>query len=141
MGVPAQAQLSAGLPMPESMPQALAQALARHSPLVVMVSLPGCPFCKIARENYLTPLTRAGDLSVVQLDMRNQQPVVGFDGVRQTQDQLVRAWKVKVAPTVLFFGPGGVEVAARLEGGYIPDFYGFYLDERVQAARAAIARH
>jgi hypothetical protein len=37
---------------------------------------------------------------------------------------------------VLFFGAKGKEVAERLEGGYIPDFYGAYLEQRLQVARA-----
>jgi hypothetical protein len=47
-------------------------------------------------------------------------------------------WGIKVAPTVLFFGRGGVEIAERLVGGYLPDFYGVYLDERVRSARLAL---
>jgi thioredoxin-related protein len=104
-----------------------------------MVSLVGCPFCVIARDNYLAPMQGQGGLSIVQLDMRNRQPVQDFSGVTQTQDELIRRWGVKVAPTVLFFGRGGVEVAERMVGGYIPDFYGAYLDERVRTARAAVA--
>lgn len=128
-----------GLNMPNSLLAELAVALKRRSPLLVMVSLPGCPFCKISRTNYLLPLQRETGLAMVQVDMRNRQTLVGFDGVSQTQDQLVRAWGVKVAPTVLFFGAGGTEVAERLVGGYIPDFYGYYLDERVRAAKLAVA--
>jgi thioredoxin-related protein len=55
-----------------------------------------------------------------------------------THAELVRAWKIKVAPTVLFFGPRGKEVAERLRGGYIEDFYGAYLAQRLQQARAVI---
>ena len=62
--------------------------------------------------------------------------LVGFDGVRQTQDDWIRAQGVKVAPTVLFFGANGVEIAERMTGGYIPDFYGAYLDERLQVAKS-----
>jgi len=104
-----------------------------------MVSLEGCPFCKIARENYLAPLQRQSGLTIVQVDMRSRQMVQDFHGVSSTQDQLIRSWGVKVAPTVLFFGKGGVEVAERLVGGYIPDFYGAYLDDRLRIARAAVA--
>ena len=44
---------------------------------------------------------------------------------------------VSVAPVVLFIGPGGREVAPRLSG-YMADFYGAYLDERmVTALRSA----
>jgi thioredoxin-related protein len=125
--------------MPTSLPDALAAALKKGNPLVLMVSLVGCPFCVIARDNYLAPMQGQAGLSIVQLDMRNRQPVQDFSGVTQTQDELIRRWGVKVAPTVLFFGRGGVEVAERMVGGYIPDFYGAYLDERVRTARAAVA--
>jgi thioredoxin-related protein len=128
-----------GLPVPNSLPDELAAALKKRSPLLVMVSLPGCPFCKIARTNYLLPLQRQSGLAIVQIDMRNRQMVIGLDGVSQTQDQITRNWGVKIAPTVLFFGAGGAEVAERLVGGYIPDFYGYYLDERVRVAKSMVA--
>jgi hypothetical protein len=79
-------------------------------------------------------------LPVVQIDMRNRQNITDFQGLTLTQDALIRRWGVKVAPTVLFFGPGGLEVAERLVGGYIPDFYGAYLNERLQAARSALRK-
>jgi hypothetical protein len=46
--------------------------------------------------------------------------------------------QIKVAPTVLFYGPGGKEVAKRLDGAYLPDFYAAYFDEQYQAARLAL---
>lgn len=131
--------LGATLPMPTSLPDALAVALKKGNPLVLMVSLVGCPFCVVARDNYLAPLQGQAGLSIVQLDMRNRQQVQDFNGVNQTQDELIRRWGVKVAPTLLFFGRGGVEVAERMVGGYIPDFYGAYLDDRLRTARAAVA--
>jgi thioredoxin-related protein len=127
------------LTIPNSLPDELAAALKRRSPLLVMVSLPGCPFCKVARNNFLLPLQRQTGLAMVQVDMRSQQMLVGFDGVTQTQEQWVRSWGIKIAPTVLFHGAGGAEVAERLVGGYIQDFYGYYLDERVRAAKLAVS--
>ena len=126
----------ATLPTTASLSEELAAALKKGSPLVVMVSLEGCPFCKVARENYLGPLRAEQGLSVVQIDMRNSRIIKDFKGVALTQDELTRVWKVKVAPTVLFFGPEGREIAERLVGGYIPDFYGAYLDDRIRLARA-----
>ena len=130
--------MAATLPRPTSLPDALAAALKKGSPLVVMVSLVGCPFCVIARDHYLAPLQGQSGLSIVQLDMRNRTLVQDFSGASQTQDKLIRRWRIMVAPTVLFFGRGGVEVAERLVGGYIPDFYGAYLDDRMRTARAAV---
>ena len=127
------------LPVPTSLSDELARALKKGSPLLVMVSLDGCPFCKIARENYLAPLQRQQGLAIVQIDMRNHQMLQEFSGGSKTQDALIRSWGITIAPTILFFGRGGVEVAERLVGGYIPDFYGAYLDDRLRVARAAVA--
>lgn len=126
------------LPTAESLPDELAQALKKGSPLLVMVSLDGCPFCKVARQNYLGPMREQEGLPVVQVDMRSNRMIRDFKGAMLTQDALIRSWGIKVAPTVLFFGRAGAEIAERLVGGYIPDFYGAYLDERLRLARAAL---
>ncbi len=60
-----------------------------------------------------------------------------LQGAPTTHEALVRAWDVKVAPTVLFLGPQGKEVADRLVGGS-PDFYSAYLDRRLALAREAV---
>lgn len=126
------------LPSTVSLVDELAFALKVNNPLVVMVSLEGCPFCKIARENYLGPMRVQQGLPVIQIDMRNRLAIKDMKGTTTTQDDLIRSWGIKVAPTLLFFGRGGVEVAERMVGGYIPDFYGAYLDERLRVARASL---
>lgn len=138
LAVPAAWSAGSTLPAPKSLADALAGALKAGQPLVVMVSLEGCPFCRVARDSYLAPMMRQEGVPVVQIDLRTSTTVRDFQQATMTHDALARAWGIKVAPTVLFFGPGGKEVAARLVGGYIPDFYGAYLDERMQTARAAI---
>jgi thioredoxin-related protein len=126
------------LPSPKSLADELTLALKAGQPLVVMVSLEGCPFCRVARDSYLGPMRRQEDVPVVQIDMRTSTSVRDFNRAAVTHDDLARAWSIKVAPTVLFFGAGGKEVAERLVGGYIADFYGAYLDQRMQTARAAV---
>ena len=66
------------------------------------------------------------------------QAVLDFQGRSITHDQLIKQWRISIAPTLLFFGPGGKEVAERMEGGYLPDFYGPYLDERLIKGRQAL---
>jgi thioredoxin-related protein len=116
----------------------LKKALAKRSPLIVMVSLEGCPYCQTVRESHLAPLVRREGLPVVQVDMRSKSPIKDFKGAVVSHDALIRAWGVRVAPTVLFFGPGGEEISERLVGGYIPDFYGAYLDDRLRLARMSL---
>jgi thioredoxin-related protein len=136
---PAFAARGAALPSPRSLKDELADALARGRPLVVMASLDGCPFCKVVRDSHLAPLRAEAGQPVVQLDFRSAAAVTGFDGRPVTHELLLRAWKVEVAPTVLFFGRGGREVAQRLVGTSIPDYYGAYLEQRLQAASKGIA--
>ena len=131
------AQAAPVLPTPESLPAALADALQRKQPLVVMVSLHGCPFCKVVRESYLFPLMQAG-LPVVQVNMRDQHALIDWDGTVTTQDAWVRKQGITLAPTVLFAGSQGREVAARLKGAYLPDFYNAYLEEQLAVARRAV---
>jgi thioredoxin-related protein len=132
------AAVTVTLPTTESLAVSLEQALRAKQPLVVMVSLQGCAFCKVVRENYLQPL-RASGLQVVQVDMRDNRALIDFDGVSLTHDAWVRKQSVKLAPTVLFFGAQGREVATRLKGAYLPDFYGAYLDEQLAVARRVVA--
>ena len=129
---------AATLPAAQSLSDELAAALRRGQPLVVMASLHGCPFCRVVRDNYLAPLHREEGLAVVQLDLQGRDRVVDFDGTTKSHDEILRGWGVRVAPTVLFFGPGGREAAPRLAGASIPDFYGAYLDERLRAAKRRI---
>jgi hypothetical protein len=105
----------------------------------VMVSLHGCAFCKIVRQSHLLPLVRTG-IPIVQVNMRSSQSVEDFTGQSTTHDALVRRWNTTIAPTLLFFGLQGLEVAERMEGAYQPDFYGAYLEERLQQARSGLKK-
>ena len=126
------------LPVAVALPEHLRLALQKGSPLVVMVSLPGCPFCKAVRESHLAPMQREEGLPVVQIDMMSRATLRDFQGTSVTHEQQIDTWGIRVAPTVLFFGRRGQEVAQRLVGGYLPDFYGAYLEQRLETARKAL---
>ena len=128
------------LPTSASLKNDIDAALKTSKPLVVLVSLDNCPFCKIAHENYLIPLMAERAISVIQVNTNHATPIDDAWGKRTTHEQLIRIWAIKVTPTVLFLGKNGREVAPRLEGGSMSDFYGAYLDERLRTAQAAITR-
>lgn len=135
----AAASRAATLPSSRSLPDELALSLRLGRPLLVMASLDGCPFCRRVRDHHLAPLLAETGQPVVQVDMAGAAALTGFDGRPTTHERQLRAWKVTVAPTVLFFGRGGGEVAERLVGASIPDYYGAYLEQRLQAALKGIA--
>jgi thioredoxin-related protein len=140
LSVDVEAVPSSEIPVAKALHSEIAAALKIPSPLVVFVSLDNCPFCKIAKNNYLVPLMNEQAVPIVQVNFRYANPVVDWQGKTKSQDQLIRAWGVKVAPTVLFIGKDGKEVAPRLVGSATSDFYGSYLDERLRLSLATIAR-
>ena len=126
------------LPSAKSLHKELTLALRSGHPLLVLVSLDGCPFCKLVRENYLDPMRTGRAQPMVQIDMKSSASVQGFKGEIFTHDGLAREWNVTLAPTVLFFGLAGTEIAPRLVGFASPDYYGASLDRRLEQARAVM---
>jgi hypothetical protein len=128
------------LPRPASLPGEAQAASRRGEPLVLLVSLPGCPYCERIRRGYLTPLSRESGGGVVQIDLGSAQPLVDFDDATRTHDTVARARQATFTPTVLFLGPRGDEIAERLVGAGVPDFYGAYFEQRLVTARKAVSR-
>lgn len=127
------------LPVPASLIAAADDAARQREPLVVLMSLPGCPYCELVRRNYLLPM-RATGLHAWQLNTTDRQTrILSFDGSSTTGSELATLWKAKFTPTVLFFNPKGQEVADRLVGA-TSDFFGAYLDQALDTARSRIAR-
>lgn len=124
------------LPTPTSLRGAAQAAVSRGEPLVVMTTLTGCPYCAIVRNHYLLPMRREGKIHAVQLDVMDRTgSLQSFDGQLTTPAEQARAWKARFTPTVLFFSQDGRELAERLVGIAVPDFYGEYLEARLAEAR------
>jgi hypothetical protein len=129
----------AALPSPSSLRAAAQAAAARGEPLVVMTTLTGCPYCDLVRNHYLLPMRRDAGVQAVQIDIRDRTTnLQGFAGENTTPADQARAWKARFAPTVLFLGPNGQELAERLVGVAVPDFYGEYLEARLTEARGKL---
>lgn len=129
---------AATLPNAKSLRDELAMALKVGNPLLVLVSLDACPYCKVVRDHYLGPMRVQDSLPVVQVNMHSNAALQDFRGTAQTHDKMVRTWQIRIAPSVLFFGADGAEVAPRLIGASSTDYYGSYLEQRLSQARAAI---
>lgn len=127
------------LPAAANLQREIADAAARGEPLVLMVTLVGCAYCDVVRRLYLQPLRAAGRVPVLQVEMRSRADLVGPRGEATRGADLARQWKITMAPTVLFLGPGGAELAPRLTG-YSEDFYGGYLDEALDTARQRLTK-
>lgn len=132
--------LVTALPTTDSLPVAAQAARQRGWPLVVMTTLRGCPYCDLVRSRYLGPMQRDGELLAIQVDMTDSRsPLVAFDGSTTNPKAQVRAWKAPMAPTVLFLGPKGEELAERLVGVAVEEMYGDFLHARLEESKAQLA--
>ncbi len=135
---PANARETA-LPVPASLQEAAALAVKKAEPLVLLVSLPGCPYCELVRRNYLRPAREELGVHAWQLNVNDTRTeLLGFDGQVSTAASLTRLWKARFTPTVLFMDERGQELAERLVGIASPDFFGAYLDDRLATARKTL---
>ena len=124
------------LPVPASLPQTAAAAKARRQPLVLLITLPGCVYCELVRRSYLMPLLPDTGLQAWQLDVTDRRaPLLGFDGKPTNAAAQAKAWRATFTPTVLFLGSRGEELAERLVGIAVPDFFGAFLEERIESSR------
>lgn len=127
------------LPLPASLKVAGRLAVAKGQPLVVMTTLEGCPYCEVVRNHYLLPMLMSGEIDAVQIDVLDKRRnLQDFDGELVSPADQARTWKARFTPTVLFFDAQGRELAERLVGIALPDFYGAYLDARLREARAKL---
>jgi len=112
-------------------------AMERHQPLLLFFSLAGCAYCEALRHDQLRHVyarrERLG-LRLVELPMDDARPIPGLEPARSPR-QVASDLRVRIAPTLLFLD-GEREIAERLVGYPSPDFYGAYLDARIEQARA-----
>jgi thioredoxin-related protein len=118
-------------------------ARERKLPIVILFSLPGCPYCEIVRRSHLAPMLRdpreAARAIIRQIDIDGEQSITGFAGERVTHVQIAKAHGVRAVPVVAFWDGDGKPIAEPLSGMLLPDFYSAYLDAALEAARARLA--
>lgn len=128
------------LPSTSSLRAAGRAAARQGQPLVVMSTLDGCPYCDLVRQ-YLVPMRDEGLVQAVQIDIRDRQTrLEDFRGQSSTPAEQASRYKARFAPTVLFLGPDGEELAERLVGMAVPDLYGGYLEARLDESRARLKK-
>lgn len=123
------------LPFPHDLVPTAQQAGRVGQPLVLMVSLPGCPWCELIRRNYLMPMAAEG-LPAYELLINDRNSMLrDFQAQRISAEVFSKQLNIRTTPTLLFLNARGLEIAPRIEGVASVDFVGAVLDERLNAAR------
>ena len=111
-------------------------------PLIVLVSLAGCPHCEVVRRSHLLPLLQDGATklkpSIRQVEINGREILLDFMGRKITHAEFAKRYKISIAPVVLFFDANGALLAEPLVGSMIPDFYGAYFDAALDEAKSKL---
>lgn len=115
-------------------------AAARGVPLVILYSRDDCSWCAKLKREYLGPMASdpATPAVIRELHMDRATPLVDFSGRRTTSADFSASVKARFAPTVMFHGPGGAQIAESIVGFRLADFYGAYLDQAIEQSRAQL---
>ena len=115
-----------------------------RQPIIVLVSLAGCPHCEVVRRSHLIPQLRepgVRDAPIIrQVEMNGNERMIDFVGKAIRHVEFSRRYGVKLAPVVFFFAPNGDLLADPLVGAMIADFYGAYFDAALATARAKLQK-
>lgn len=131
------------LPAPSDLKGDGAEAERDGKPVILFFSFPGCQFCHVVRQNYLSPLLRTEDVRqrpiIRELDITSIVSVKGFDGSPSTHRTLAQQYGIRVAPTVLFVDARGRLLVQPIIGGDVSGMYGGYLDNGFSEARKKLS--
>ncbi|HXZ92706.1 MAG TPA: thioredoxin fold domain-containing protein [Burkholderiales bacterium] len=129
------------IPAARDLARAASDAQRAGAPLVVLYTQPDCVYCERAKRDYLEPLLadHAAAPRIVEVDVTSDAQLTDFSGRSVSQAAFARAQRVRILPTLDFYGPGGERLAQPLVGLTVPDFYLAYVDARLDDARKRLA--
>ena len=106
---------------------------------VALFSQRQCALCEAVREHYLKPMMagRRAGITFAEFELNGTRRVASWAGRSMTEAEFARERKAKFAPTVMFLGTAGEELAPPIVG-LSRDFFGAYLDQRIRIASKAV---
>ena len=114
-------------------------AKVRNLLLVIEFSSEYCGYCRKLEELFLVPMQRNAGyrdkvlIRYVLLDM--YETLVDFDGRSMSTSEFAARYDISLTPTLLFLNGDGIEMSEKLVGIWSEDFYGGFIDSRIDEAR------
>ena len=138
----AQAQDHAEIPLVHDFTLEAKTAQAREVPILVMFGRRNCAFCDQLLNEFLVPMQHNPeyDSKVImrQIDTGSSAKLRLFSGKNTTHARFAKANKIHLTPTIKLFDAEGHELTEPLIGLSTPDYYGGFLDQRIDEALAKV---
>jgi thioredoxin-related protein len=117
---------------------------ARRQGLVILIEFASdsCEYCRLLEENFLIPMTKSQEyhnkVIIRSVPLDGDQRFTAFNGELVSSSQFASRYGVKVTPTMVFLDADGNELSDKLVGIWSLDYFGGFIDERIDTARAKV---
>jgi pimeloyl-ACP methyl ester carboxylesterase len=112
-------------------------------PIVILVTQSDCAYCRELRGKVLNPMIRTGELGqrviLRELSLDTGFRFKDFQGNTVAGQQFGARYDSYVTPTLLFLDANGHSLTDPIVGTGNIEFYGFYLDKKIEEATAALS--
>lgn len=131
---------AAGLQQADDLARLSAETRSRGIPVLVAFMQESCPYCAVARRDYLIPLQNDPQwrhrVRIVEIHTDRRIELRDFAGKLTTHRAFARSLGVRRVPTLIVFDGEGKPVAQPITGLLATDFYRLYIEQAIEAGLA-----
>jgi len=112
--------------------------------LVILIEFASdsCEYCRLLEEEFLKPMLIDRDYSekviIRSVSLDDHRTFRGFNGKLTTANQFSAKYDIEVTPTMVFLNANGDELSDKLVGIWSIDFFGGFIDQRIDIASKKI---
>jgi len=128
----------------DDLAQVAAEARAKRVPVLIAFMQESCPYCAVARRDFLLPLQSDPQwqhrVLIREIDVDRNTALRDFSGAATTHRAFARGHDARRVPTLIVFDADGNRVGPPIIGLLTADFYRLYIEQGIEAGLARMRR-
>ena len=118
--------------------------IARDNNLILVLEFSSeyCGYCRKLEALFLVPMQRNSEydekILIRSVSLDSYETLVDFSGRSMSTADFASRYGISLTPTLLFLNSDGVEMSEKLVGIWSEDYYGGFIDNRIDEARGKL---
>jgi len=118
--------------------------LAKEKELILVIefSAEDCGYCRKLEDLFLLPMQRNAEygdkILLRKVSLSEFDSLIDFNGRSVSTNEFAAQYDVALTPTLVFLNADGVEMSEKLVGIWSEDFFGGFIDSRIDEARGKL---